>query len=271
MECIKQHFHTTPNWTKNKVDKPKALPKEILDALAEPLPKEAVGQHPTKSYLSTIKAIYVVERLNKVFGINGWHQRNEVISSSGQMKVVHSFLEVPEYGITLENFGGNDNPDEGDAWKGAATDALTKMASYLGIGMDVFKGLATESHQTRQDQPGREIGHKKPQYASKPATDKQKAFITKLVKERNLPLPDNAWFEALTLTDAKTEIDKLLVTPIQYETAQNSVQDTELDMNADLEEANRHLDAIASEDDDSGDSRMSHDNLPPGVSDFDTE
>jgi hypothetical protein len=29
----------------------------------------------------------------------------------------------------------------GDAYKGAATDALTKIGSYLEIGIDVFKGL----------------------------------------------------------------------------------------------------------------------------------
>lgn len=123
----------------------KKLPKNLVDALNAPLPPEAVAQHPTKKYLSTIKAIYVVERLNEVFGVGGWHQKNTPLTSPGPMKQVHSTLEIPEYGIYLDNFGGNDNVDEGDAWKGAATDALTKMASYLGIGMDVFKGLATPS------------------------------------------------------------------------------------------------------------------------------
>ena len=34
------------------------------------------------------------------------------------------------------------NPDPvADAYKGACTDALSKCASYLGIGMDVYKGL----------------------------------------------------------------------------------------------------------------------------------
>ena len=115
------------------------LPKEKIDQLNSPLPPEAVAPHPTKPYLSTIKAIFVVERLNEVFGIGGWSQKNEIILSPGKMKCVHSFLAIPEYGVLLDNFGGNDNVDEGDAWKGAATDALTKMASFLGIGMAVFK------------------------------------------------------------------------------------------------------------------------------------
>lgn len=119
----------------------KNLTDEMVAKLKAPLPKEAVSQHPSKSYLSSIKAIYVVERLNDVFGIGKWQQRNEIISDEGKMKTVHSFIDIPEYGIYLDNFGGNDNVDEGDAFKGAVTDALTKMASYLGIGMDVYKGL----------------------------------------------------------------------------------------------------------------------------------
>lgn len=162
----------------------KALTDEMRAQLNKPLPKEAVSQHPTKPYLSTIKAIYVVERLNEVFGIGKWFQRNEIMESPGKMKQVHSFLEIPEYGIKLDNFGGNDNADEGDAWKGAATDALTKMASYLGIGMDVFKGLA--------DKPVTEDG-KKPKSKFVPkATDKQKVFIKKLMDEKGYTIQDLA-------------------------------------------------------------------------------
>jgi hypothetical protein len=38
-----------------------------FDKLKEPLPAEAITQHPTKTYLSSIKAIYVTERFNEVF------------------------------------------------------------------------------------------------------------------------------------------------------------------------------------------------------------
>jgi len=54
---------------------------------------------------------------------------------------VRATLSIPRYAIAIEQFGGNDNPDRGDAYKGACTDALSKCASYLGIGMDVYKGL----------------------------------------------------------------------------------------------------------------------------------
>jgi hypothetical protein len=120
----------------------KKLTPEIIELLNKPLPPEAVKQHPTKKFLSTIKAIYVVERLNECFGIGGWIINNEFVERDKAFIVVKSTLHIPEYGIIIPDiYGGNDNADLGDAYKGACTDALTKIGSYLGIGMDVFKGL----------------------------------------------------------------------------------------------------------------------------------
>ena len=119
---------------------PIQLPEDLKTKLKEPLPTEAVSPNPLKPGLSAIKVIYVVERLNDVFGLNGWHMDNEVVET-GRMVVVRATLAIPKYGIAIEQFGGNDNPDRGDAYKGACTDALSKCASYLGIGMDVYKGL----------------------------------------------------------------------------------------------------------------------------------
>ncbi len=116
------------------------LPSELLKELKAPLPAEAVSPNPERPGLSAIKVIYVVERLNEVFDLNGWRVQNQVVEN-GRMVVVKATLTVPKYGISIEQFGGNDNPDRGDAYKGACTDALSKCASYLGIGMDVYKGL----------------------------------------------------------------------------------------------------------------------------------
>jgi hypothetical protein len=49
-------------------------------------------------------------------------------------------FEAAEYGIYYECVASSTNDDIGDASKGAATDAITKIASYIGIGIDVFKG-----------------------------------------------------------------------------------------------------------------------------------
>jgi hypothetical protein len=119
---------------------PVELPEDLKLKLKEPLPAAAVSPNPLKPGLSAIKVIYVVERLNDVFGLNGWRVDNEILET-GQMIVVRATLSIPKYAIAIEQFGGNDNPDRGDAYKGACTDALSKCASYLGIGMDVYKGL----------------------------------------------------------------------------------------------------------------------------------
>lgn len=129
-----------------EVQQKKKLSPDQLELLKKPLPKEASKPHPTKTYLSTIKAIYVVERLNEVFGIGGWKIWNVPVREGEKWVVVKSTFEAEEYGIVIPDiFGGNDNADLGDAYKGACTDALTKIGSYLGIGMDIYKGLADKA------------------------------------------------------------------------------------------------------------------------------
>lgn len=121
----------------------KQITKEMRELLNKPLPKEALKPHPSKNYITTINAIYVTERLNEVFGVGAWTVRTEFVASGGNgknpMVVTKTTLEIPEYGIYYECFGGNDNADLGDAYKGSTTDAITKIGSYLGIGAHVWK------------------------------------------------------------------------------------------------------------------------------------
>lgn len=124
------------------------LTEEQRQLLDLPLPAEAVGKHPTKSFLSTIKIPYVTERLNDVFGVGRWTIKTDLVERVEKMVVVKVIFNVPDYGITYECFGGNDNADLGDAYKGATTDAMTKIGSWLGIGADVFKGKVTPATKT---------------------------------------------------------------------------------------------------------------------------
>lgn len=117
----------------------KKITKEQEQLLRQPLPAEAKKPHPTKKFLTTINAIYVTERLNDVFGIGSWSVKSEKVESKDKMMVVKTTLSIPEYGIEYECYGGNDNPDLGDAYKGAVTDAITKIGSWLGIGVEVWK------------------------------------------------------------------------------------------------------------------------------------
>ena len=110
---------------------------KIKQELLEPLPSEALKQHPTRKYLTTINSIYVIERLNDVFGLDGWKAKYEVVFQDDNWVVAKCFLTAGE--IAVEQYGGNDNPDIGDRFKGACTDALTKCGSYIGVGSHVWK------------------------------------------------------------------------------------------------------------------------------------
>lgn len=142
----------------------KQVTQEQMALLNKPLPREAIKPHPTKTFLSTINSIYVTERLNEVFGVGAWSIQEDHVTTKTttyksrdgreiekNMIVVKVCLDIPEYGIHYECYGGNDNEDMGDAYKGATTDAITKIASWMGIGSHVWKndpnGLATSNPQ----------------------------------------------------------------------------------------------------------------------------
>ncbi len=139
------------------------IPPEIVEQLRVPLPADAITPNtdPKKKNLSSIKSIYIVERLNQVFGLGQWFQSAKFVekvakpegSGKGDSIVLKSILVVPKYGIYFEAYGGNDNYDPGDAYKGACTDALTKMAAFLFIGMDVFKGHPETSREAAKATP----------------------------------------------------------------------------------------------------------------------
>lgn len=135
----------------------KEITKEMRELLKKPLPPEAISQHPSKTFLSSIKAIYVTERLNDVFGIGSWTTKVEHVATqptkdkNGDMVVVKTTFEIPSYGVYYECYGGNDNKDLGDAFKGATTDAITKVGSFLEIGIDVFKGKSNKKTSKKEE------------------------------------------------------------------------------------------------------------------------
>ena len=141
---------------------PLTITPEMRNKLRAPLPAEAVKAHPTKTYLSSIKAIYVTERINDVFGVGSWQTRVHTVEKSDNgMVVVKLEFTIPAYNIYYECFGGNDNGggnsknfDLGDAYKGATTDALTKIGSWLEIGIDVFKGKNDPPNNKPKDPTG---------------------------------------------------------------------------------------------------------------------
>jgi len=139
------------------------IPDDKIKLLHAPLPAWAVKEHPTKRGMSAIHPMSIVDRLNEVFGIGQWQTSVEKLSSNewsqetknGPRKVYTATskikLDIDEYGIHLEQFGGSTNDDEGDALKGSATDGLTKIASYLGIGAEIYKGKGNIAPRGSQD------------------------------------------------------------------------------------------------------------------------
>lgn len=120
--------------------------QSVEEILNRPMPKQALRELPHKKGMTAITPIYVTERLNEAFGLGGWQFEPEIISDSEKMVVIKGVLTVPSLNIRRVQFGGNDNRDRGDAYKGAVTDALGKCASMLGIGAHVYRdGEPSES------------------------------------------------------------------------------------------------------------------------------
>lgn len=131
------------------------ISEEDVKKLGAKLPDWAVKDHPTKSNMSAIHPMAVIDRLNEVFGVGGWSFLTEHISCEEGVQVtkkgtpqestrkiyvsaVKGTLQIGD--ITIQQYGGSTNDDKGDALKGGGTDALTKIASYLGIGAEIYKG-----------------------------------------------------------------------------------------------------------------------------------
>lgn len=138
-------METTTKTTKAPKRQKGGLPEDIREQLRAPLPGEAITKHPTKTFLSTIKAIYVVERLNDVFGVGGWHLSTQIEKETPDYVLASGYIRIPEFDIiTPKQYGGHKttgtNTELADGYKSAVTDVQSKCASYLEVGIDVFKG-----------------------------------------------------------------------------------------------------------------------------------
>ena len=145
----------------------------IRDELRKPFPAEAISQHPTKTFLSTIKAIYITERLNDVFGICGWTLEHNIVSDTAEYVAVCGRIVVgePYHIATPYQYGGHGktgkNTEPADGYKSAVTDCQSKCASYLEIGIDVFKGLTGKPKETKKTETTEEMKDFYPDYESR--------------------------------------------------------------------------------------------------------
>ena len=157
------------------------LNQDQLQAIKAPFPQEALSRDTSRGFeLTSIRAAYVIERLNDVYGCcgTGWryvHSPFEVLDTgNGRTEIVtevafqYRFVPTSDCvgtgpvdwnaGWVVRNSelstawsepilacGGKSVGKGGsaftDARKSAVTDGLTKAASMIGIGHHVFKGL----------------------------------------------------------------------------------------------------------------------------------
>lgn len=148
----------------------KELSPDQIVLLNKPLDAAAIGA-PNNKGLSSIKAIYVTERLNEVFGVGSWQTRVELIETSKWSQstrsgdrdmytgLVKTTFDIPDYNIHYECIASSNNDDEGDAIKGAITDSISKIASWMNIGIDVYKGKITTHEQKPQAVSNTDLGN----------------------------------------------------------------------------------------------------------------
>lgn len=151
------------------------LTQDQMDLLKAPFPPEALTADTSRGFeLTSIKAAYVIERLNDAFGPcgTGWRYSHssfdDVATADGRLEVVtevalqyrsgddsagcgrvtwtdtweysgdHGWSE-PIFACGGKGLGRGGAPYT-DARKSAVTDGLTKAASMIGVGHRVFKG-----------------------------------------------------------------------------------------------------------------------------------
>lgn len=120
--------------------------RAIYEALKADFPKEAFSKDTSRGFaLTSVKAQYVVERLNDVLGFMNWsHGGEHKLTDDGSGVLFHGALVVSINGKQNRFFStgyAKLGKNLGDAYKSAKTDSLSKAASQIGVANDTFKGL----------------------------------------------------------------------------------------------------------------------------------
>lgn len=127
---------------------------EVYKKLSAPFPEEAISADKSRgpnNVFTSVKAQYVIERLNESFGPENWTFQGSHVS--GEQGVLFNGVLTFTIGDKTQTrqavgycaWAMSDKADAkmkniGDVYKSAQTDALSKAASQLGVANDVFKG-----------------------------------------------------------------------------------------------------------------------------------
>lgn len=122
------------------------------DLLSRPFPKSALSKDTSRGFeLTSIKAQYIVERLNESLGLFGWNLTGEYVEKKdGVLYHGKLHIKIGEQEKVVEATGWSKNKKNlGDTFKSANTDAMSKCASKIGVGNEVFKGEAGKAIKTQ--------------------------------------------------------------------------------------------------------------------------
>ena len=110
----------------------KVVDAKMREALRKPFTAEAIKGHPTKDFITTIKAIYIAERLNDVFGIGRWRFDHAVVETGydGYVLVRGKLFLLDYEADILAQYGGHKtegvNTEPADGYKSAVTERIRR-------------------------------------------------------------------------------------------------------------------------------------------------
>jgi len=166
---------------------------EIYDQLKAPFPKEAYMADMSRGFaLTSVKAQYVIERLNDVLTIAGWelqggydfeNAKESGVVYNGFLNVDFSHCGGPEVRHKIHAIGfSTTEKNKGDMLKKARTDALSKAASYLGVANEVFKGNVSADGSMKEHAAAPAEPERKEKQTKKPPAKKPESFQGKKPK-----------------------------------------------------------------------------------------
>lgn len=172
----------------NKLDlKPFPSDKQ-RELLRKDFPASALINDTSRGFkLTGVKAMYVIERLNDVFGEYGWtYDFDTPVLKNGEY-VAQITLKIgrKEDGTWMRHihqFGGKRivKDNHADALKSCITDGLTKCASIIGVAHTVFKG---ESNGHSNGNIEQSQGTASKPATSKPQPSQQQQSNTNIISE----------------------------------------------------------------------------------------
>ena len=120
--------------------------EKMYEGFKADFPDEAYTVDSSRGFdLTSLKAQFIIERLNEVAGVNGWILTGDFKETEkgtlylGSLQLIDRLENKSIHSVEAIGFSAS-KKNVGDTYKGARTDALSKAASYLGVGNDMFKG-----------------------------------------------------------------------------------------------------------------------------------